>query len=298
MNHSFRFIVNPNSKDLEITSLLQYCALKNTLSELTSNNIKSLKFNENPVLFADMFTRDKQCASFTEYIKKNQSEKNDFKTEILKEDSVSLFFNAISEIDYAGSFVASRSWNSNSITLNDYTVDDLYTIFMNHEHAKKYLLKYIPKNSEDICYALLPDANDKSNDIVYDDGVINFYIIGSGYKDKKAKEEYIKLVNYVNENIDFQIFKNNGHIENTYDDLCVYTEDPTIIHKVLMNNQSIIDTMASNIFYIKHRLHSKDFYKFNVYNELQTSIENVVETYETTKKEVEDKLAVLNDLFN
>ena len=25
---------------------------------------------------------------------------------------------------------------------------------------------------------------------------------------------------------------------------------------------------------------SKDFYKFNIYNELQTSIENVVETYE------------------
>ena len=65
-----------------------------------------------------------------------------------------------------------------------------------------------------------------------------------------------------------------------------------------MNNQSIIDTMASNIFYIKHRLHSKDFYKFNIYNELQTSIENVVETYETTKKEVEDKLVALNDLFN
>jgi hypothetical protein len=64
-----------------------------------------------------------------------------------------------------------------------------------------------------------------------------------------------------------------------------------------MNNQQVIDTMASDIFYIKHRLHSKDFYKFNVCNELQTSIENVVETYETTKKETESKLAALNDLF-
>ena len=97
--------------------------------------------------------------------------------------------------------------------------------------------------------------------------------------------------------LSIQILKNNGHIENIYDELCVYTEDPTIIHNVLKNNQVIIDKMASNIHYINYILHEKYSRRSVVFNELQTSITNVVNTYESSLKETGDNLAVLNDLF-
>ena len=301
MNHSFKFIVNPNNtENIEITSLLQYCALKNSLSELTSNNIKSLKYNEYPVFFSDAIKDVKPDASFTKYIQKKQSEKNAFKTKSLKDiTAFSLFFNAISEIEYAGSFKGLRPWKYNNTAPDHYTVDDLYTIFMHYEYAKKYLLKYIPKNSEEVCYVQIPKTTttNKGVDIRYDDSFINFDIIGSKYKDKEAKEEYVRLVNCINENVDFQILKNNGHLENTYDDLCVYTEDPDIIHKVLMNNQVIIDTMVNDIFYINYRLHEKYSHRSDVFNELQSSITNVVDTYETSKKKTEDNLLTLNGLF-
>ena len=300
MNHSFKFIVNLNrTRDIEITSLLQYYALKNTLANFTSNNIKSLNYNKNPVLFSDTITNVKQDASFTKYIQKKQSERNAFKTKYLEDitDS-SLFFDAISEIEYPCSFKGPRPWKYNDIAPDYYTVDDLYTLFMRYEYAKMYLSKYIPKNSEEVCYVRIPKSDFDKPFIRYDDSFVKFDIINFNFENNEAREEYTRLVNCIKESVEVQISKNNGHIENTYDELCVYTEDPAIIHKVLMNNQKVIDTIAKYIFYINYRLHTNYFYKYDVFNELQTSIENVVETYETTKKETEDNLAVLNDLFN
>ena len=299
MNHSFKFIVHPNrTENVEITTLLQYCALKNILSNFDSNYIKSFEYNNQPVLFSDEITDVEPDASFTEYIQKKQDKRNDFISMCLdNSNDLSLFFDAISEIEYPGSFKDLRPWEYNDIVPDDYSVNDLYTIFMRYEYAKRYLSKYIPKNSEEICYAQITRNTANDIKIYYDDCYTKFTIISSNCEDEKSKEEYIKLVNCINENIDFQILKNNGHIENTYDELCVYTEDPTIIHNVLKNNQVIIDKMASNIHYINYVLHKKYSRRSVVFNELQTSITNIVNTYESTLKEIGDNLAVLNDLF-
>ena len=299
MNHSFKFIVHPNrTENVEITTLLQYCALKNILSNFDSNYIKSFGYNNQPVFFSDEITDVEPDASFTKYIQKKQDKKNDFKSMCLENSSdLSLFFDAISEIEYAGSFRDLRPWKYNNIVPDDYSVNDLYIIFMRYEYAKRYLSKYIPKNSNEVCYAQISGTTANDIKICYDDCYTKFTIISSNCKDEKSKEEYIKLVNCINENINFQILKNNGHIENTYDDLCVYTEDPTIIHRVLMNNQVIIDKMASNILHINYVLHENYSRGSVVFNELQTSITNIVNIYETSLKETEDNLAVLNDLF-
>jgi hypothetical protein len=303
MNHSFKFIVNPSDViKIEITSFLQYCALKNILSKFTSNNIKPLKNNKNLVLFDDKVTD----ASFTKYIQMTQSEKEAFKTSCLKDvNDSSLFFDAISEIEYSGSFKDLRKplepqgpleHNSNDSDEDEgYTVSNLYTIFMNHEHAKKYLLKYVPKNSEEVRYIRMHGINDSSI-IYYDDCYINFYIVDLNHEDEEDHKEYTKLVDCINTNTYLLMFMNKFHLENIYDDVCVYTEDPDTIHKVLMDNQAIIDTMASNISYMDNGLIKYYLHVYNVFNELQTSITNVANAYESTKKDVEDKLAVLKGL--
>ena len=302
MNHSFKFIVNPNdTKQIEITSFLQYCALKNTLSKLTSNNIKPLKYNKNSVLFNCDDTDIDPDASFTKYALMSQSEKDAFKTKTFKENYCSLFFNALSDNGYLENFKYRRYMRSEY--KNDapdyFTVDDLYTFFMEEQSANKYLPKYIPKDSYDICYVQIPETTtDFGVKIYYYDDSIIFDIINDIYDDKETVEEFTKLVNCINESTNLQISKNDGHIENTHDNFCVYTEDPTIINKVLMNNQVIIDTMASDISYINDKRHDEYSRKSIVYNELQTSIANVIETYESTKKEVEDKLTVLKGLFS
>ena len=300
MNHSFKFIVNPSDvREIEITSFLQYCALKNTLSKFTSNNIKSLINNKNPVIFNDEI----KDASFTEYIQMTRSERETFKTTCLKGvNDFSLFFDAISEIEYPGSFRDLRpsELNSNDSDENEgeeYTVADLYTIFMNHEHAKKYLAKYVPKNSEEVRYIKIHNINDHAL-IYYNDCYINFYVVDLNHKDSEDHKEYTKLVDCINTNTYLLMHMNKWHVENINDDICVYTEDPDTIYKVLMNNQRVIDTMASNIScmdngLIKYYLHVND-----ILNELQTSITNVANAYESTKKEAENKLAMLNGLLN
>ena len=295
MNHSFKFIVNPDDvRKIEITSFLQYCALKNTLSKFTSNNIKSLKDNRNPVLFNDEI----KDASFTEYIQMTQSEKDTFKTTCLKDvNDSSLFFDAISEIEYTGSFrdLKKPLKNDSHDSNEEFTVDDLYAIFMNHEHAKKYLSKYVPKNSEEIRYIRMHSINDSSI-IYYDDCYIKFYIVDLNHEDKEVHKEYTKLVDCINTNTYLLMHMNKWHVENIHDDLCVYTEDPTVIHEVLMNNQAIIDRMASNISYMDNRLVKYYLHVYDIFNELQTSITNVANAYESIKKEAENKLAVLNGL--
>ena len=93
MNHSFKLIVNPsNTEQVEITSLLQYCALKNILSKLTSNNIKPLDFNSNDVYFSNIITDVNPDVSFTKYALMTRSEKNNFQTETLWKIWDSLFF--------------------------------------------------------------------------------------------------------------------------------------------------------------------------------------------------------------
>ena len=301
MNHSFKFIVNPSDViKIEITSFLQYCALKNTLAKFTSNNIKSLINNKNHVIFNDKIGD----TSFTEYIQMTQSEREAFKTSCLKSvNDSSLFFDAISEIEYPGSFRDLRKpleLNSNDLDEDEdenYTVSDLYTIFMNHEYAKKYLSKYVPKNSEEVRYIKIHNINDHAL-IYYDDCYVNFYVVDLNNKGSEDHKEYTKLIDCINTNTYLLMHMNKWHVENINDDICVYTEDPDTIHEVLMNNQQIIDTMASNISYmdnglIKYYLHVND-----ILNELQTSITNVANAYESTKKEAENKLAMLNGLLN
>ena len=76
MDNSFKFIVNPkNTKQIEVTSFLQYCALKNTLSKFNSNKIKPFKTNYHSVEFRDDITKRCPEAGFTEYIQMEQSEK-------------------------------------------------------------------------------------------------------------------------------------------------------------------------------------------------------------------------------
>ena len=69
MNNSFKFIVNPkNTKQIEITSFLQYCALKNILSKFAPKYIESLDCNFNHILFSDTNKNFKPSTSFTKYI--------------------------------------------------------------------------------------------------------------------------------------------------------------------------------------------------------------------------------------
>ena len=269
MNHSFKFIVRPNRYvEIEITSLLQYCALKNILSNFDLNNIKSLKYNENHVLFSETIINADPRASFTEYILMTQSERDAFKQKTFKEEGVSLFFDAISEVEYKNSFTDLRPTDYDFYgDPFKYTVEDLYLIFMNHEHAKKYLSKYIPKNSKEIRYVDMDKNTWEDYIIRYYDNSIKFDIIDSWHKDKEVLKEYAKLINCIKRNTYFHYFKNNGHIENTYDEFCVYTEDPAIIHKVLMNNQAIIDKMANDISYINHRQHDNYSHRSIVFNE-------------------------------
>ena len=297
MNQSFKFIVNPNdTMQIEITSFLQYCALKNTLSEFTSNNIKSLINNKNHVIFNNKIGD----TSFTEYIQMTQSEREAFKTTCLKgvNDS-SLFFDAISEIEYPGSFRDLRpsELNSNdSDEYEEYTVSDLYTVFMNHEHAKKYLAKYVPKNSEEVRYIKMHNINDHAL-IYYDDCYVNFYVVDLNNKDSEDHKEYTKLIDCINTNTYLLMHMNKWYVENINDNFCVYTEDPDTIYKVLINNQRIIDTMASNISCMDNGLIKYYLHVYDILNELQTSITNVTNAYEFTKKEAENKLAVLKGLF-
>ena len=299
MNNSFKFIVNPNdTEDIEITSLLQYCALKNTLSNLTSNNIKPLKFNKNPVLFSskDIGTR------FTEYIRMSRSERNAFKTKTLDECDDSVFFDALSECERAHpGFLRRREIHKRKYkdaTQDNYTVDDLCTIFMSYD-VSEYLLKYIPEESCEICYAQISKATDNKNiNIWYEDEYIRFDIIDSVHDDTGNIEEFTKLVDYINKSVGLQISKHDGHIENTYDNLCVYTKDPAIICKVLKNNQRIINKMLCCITDINHKPCGKYSRVFDISNELQTSITNVVNAHESMKKKIKDNLTVLNDLFN
>ena len=300
MNQSFKFIVNPSdTTEIEITSLLQYCALKNTLSEFTSNNINPFIYHETPVHFSNKVTDIDSYKDFAKYIQMTRSEKDAFKTKYLENTTnFSLFFDAISEIEYTEPFTDLRpNDNNNNRSTEYYIINDLYAIFMNHEYAKKYLSKYIPKNSEEVCYAEISDF--LSNHIKYEDKFIKFYHHWFQSNDIATNDKgYTNLVKCIKENTDFQISKNNGHIENTCDDLCVYTEDPAIIHKVLVNNQAIIDKMANDISYINHRQHDNYSHRSIVFNELHTCITNVMDTCESIKKETEDNLTVLNDLIN
>ena len=300
MNNSFKFIVNPSdTTQIEITSLLQYCALKNILSEFNCKKIKSLSSKSNEVYFSRKNRNFNLGISFTTYIQKSQSERDALKTTCLEDiDEFSLFFNAISEIEYPHSFRDLRPYGLGFSTYSNYLVNDLYTIFKHREYAKKYLSKYIPKTSEEVCYAQIPKTTNKYDKIYYDDSFINFTVIEFDYKNKESDEEYIKLIKCINENVDFQFLRNKGYIENIVDDLCIYTKDPAIIHKVLMNNQSIIDTMVSDILYIHNRQQSKYSCRHVVSNELQSSITDVVNIYESRKKKAEDNLVVLNDLIN
>ena len=303
MNHSFKLIVDPcNTERVEITSFLQYCALKNTLSKLTSNNIKPLDFNSNDVCFSYKVTDVDSDTSFTKYALMTQSEKYDF-MDTLRECWDSSFFNAVSHCGDLHIFKSRRRYrevcvNDNNAVPDNFTVEDLCTIFMEYQTAKKYLAAYTPSNPEEICYAQIPKTtiNDDTT-ISYDDGYMNFIIAGFNCKNENTKE-YIKFVNCINEHIDFAMLHNCKRIANTYDDLCVYTEDPEITHKVLKNNQAIIDKMAEDIFYISLGLYGEQSYRHIIPNELQTSITNVVNTYETIVKEAGENLAALNKMIN
>ena len=303
MNNSFKFIVNPNyTYEIEITSFLQYCALKNTLSEFNSNNIKPLKNNRNPVSFSNKITNIESNVSFTKYIHMERDEKDAFKTKIFKEEGVNLFFDAISDSLYSGLC-------KNRVFLDlfhyddpDYqTVNDLYKFFTSGISAEYYLSKYIPKNSKEVCYiSMHMDYDENDNEIVdiyHDDGFIKFDIIRSENKDSEYQKEYSRIVNSIYENIDVQKIKNNGYIENTYNESCVYTEDPTIIHKVLMNNQSIINKVSSDIDYLNLRQETLCLNRYDIFIELQISIANVENSCKSAKKKVKDNLAMLNDLF-
>ena len=300
MNHSFKLIVNPSdTTEIEITSLLQYCALKNTLSELTSNNIRPLKFNRNPVLFSN----ENISTRFTEYIRMSRSERNTFKTKALDECDDSIFFDALSECECAHpGFLRRREIyrrEYKDTTQDYYTVDDLCTNFMSI-NASEYLLKYIPEDTCEVCYAEISKTNDnKDINICYEDEYISFDIIDSIHDDTGNTEEFTKLVDYIDESVGLQISKHDGHIENTCDNLCVYTKDPDIICKVLKNNQRIINEMISCITDIKsHKPCGKCSCVFDISNELQTSITNVVNARESIEKKTKDNLAALNDLFN
>ena len=301
MNNSFKFIVNSNNDEqVEITTLLQYCALKNILSKFNSNKIKPLKYNINPVLFSDKIIDDYPDASFTEYLQKEQSERDSFKTKTLKEDNVSLFFDALSNCEDSRFLTRRREIlrkEYEDTAPNYYTVEDLCMIFMNHLSAKNYLSKYIIKNSEEICYAQMSGTAEDYVDIWYDDKCIAFDIINFKCKDKEDIREFTKLVNCINESFELQFSKNNGLIADTCDDLCVYTEDPTTIREVLSNNQRIIDTTRKYINYMECTSRGRYSHIFNISNELQSSITNVINSYESRKKKIKNNSTALDGLF-
>lgn len=301
VHNSFKFIVNPCRKttEIEITSLLQYCALKNILSKFILNNIKSLKCNKNPIRFGDEVTNVYPDASFTKYVQMPQSERDSFKTKISMEFSNTLFFDALSKKECLDFFKEQKYLEQEyRDTVQDhYIVDHLYTFFMNNYRSHKYLSEYETKHPYYICYVEIPKIVDKDIDICYDDGCIHFDIINSEHNDKEDIEEFIRLINCINESIELQILKNNGHIENTYDELCVYTKDPTVIHDVLERNQLTIRDIKYNIDSLNYKPHEKYSHVFDISNELHTSIANVINTCETRKKKAEDSLTVLKGLF-
>ena len=182
MNHSFKLIVNPsNTEQVEITSLLQYCALKNILSKLTSNNIKPLDFNSNDVYFSNIITDVNPDVSFTKYALMTRSEKNNFQTETLGKIWDSLFFNALSDCGHLHIFKERRQRLRNEYTdtaPDNFTVEDLCTIFMENQPARKYLSEYIPEIPGEICYAQIPKTINNNTTICYDDNYINFIITG------------------------------------------------------------------------------------------------------------------------
>ena len=223
-----------------------------------------------------------------------------FKQKLYGKSGIVYFFNALSDCGHLHIFKERRQRLRNEYTdtaPDNFTVEDLCTIFMENQPAKKYLSEYVPEIPGEICYAQIPKTINDDTTIHYDDNYINFIIAGFNCKNENTKE-YIKFVNCINEHIDFSMLHNCKHIENTYDDLCVYTEDPDITHKVLMNNQKIIDTIAKDIYFINLYLHGDQSYRHIVSNELQTSITNVVNTYETVIKKAGENLAALKELIN
>ena len=305
MNHSFKFIVNPNNtKQVEITTLLQYCALKNTFSEFIPNNIKSMNFSGNQVYFSNKNKNFNPDISFTKYIQMEQSERDIFKTKYLNDiNAFSLFFDALSESENLNYFKERRHLrfeNKDTTSPDNYIIDDLYTVFMYHEYANRYLSKYIPKNSKEVCYVDMNKDSRGNTDILYDDNFIKFNIIGTKHNDEEIEElvnEYSSLVNCINDIIAIQISNNDGLVENTYDEFCIYTEDPNIIQKVLMNNQRIIDTTRRYIDNMKYRPCGKYSHTLDIFIELQTLITNIVNSCESSKKKAENRLAMLNNLF-
>lgn len=284
MDNSFKFIVNPkNTKQIEVTSFLQYCALKNTLSKFNSNKIKPFKFNNSYVGFRDDITKRCPEADFAEYIQMEQSEKDNF-TNSLKEEYLdpSLFYEVLAECGHL------KCLNYNPYS-DDYMVNDLFDAFSGVYKIDEYLLKYIKNRSckkiPDFVCVEIPETTDKKFEICYDDECLFFYIIYSGYDDKEDIEEFAKLINCINESTKLQISKHNGHIENTHDDICVYTSDPDVICKVLNNNNEILGRMNRYINCIKDSLLKKKSYTFDIITELQSSITNVVNAYEYIKKD-------------
>ena len=304
MSKSFRFIVEPGEKTIkiEITSLLQYCALKNILSKFILNNIKPLKCNKNPIRFGNKVTDFYPDTTFTKYVQMSKSERDSFKTKFLEENNYySLFFDVLSKNDclifFKEQIYLEEEYRDTTVP-DQYIVDHLYTFFMHCDYGYGYLSEYDSDVSYELCYVEIPKNIDKDIDICCDDEYIHFDIINSKHNDKEDIEEFVRLIKCINESIELQILKNNGHIENTYDELCVYTEDPTVIHDVLRHNQHTIRDIKYIIDSINYKQHEKYSHVFNISNELNTSIANVINTYESKKKKTEDNLTVLKGLFS
>ena len=259
MDNSFKFIVNPkNTKQIEVTSFLQYCALKNTLSKFNSNKIKPFKTNYNPVEFRDDITKRCPEADFIEYVQMEQSEKDNFTKDLKKEYlDPSLFYEVLAECEHLKCL--KRSPYS-----DDYVVNDLFDAFSGVYKIDEYLLKYTKnrccKKSQCPVCVEIPETTDKDFEICYDDECLYFGIIYSEFDDKEDIEEFAKLINCINESTKLQISKHNGHIENTHDNVCVYTSDPDVICKVLNNNNEILGKMHWYINCIKDKLLRKKCY--------------------------------------
>lgn len=169
-------------------------------------------------------------------------------------------------------------------------VNDLFDAFSGVYKIDKYLLKYTKyrgcKKIPSFVCVEIPETTDKDFEICYDDECLYFGIIYSEFDDKEDIEEFAKLINCINESTKLQISKHNGHIENTHDNVCVYTSDPDTIYKVLNNNNNeILGKMHWYINCIKDKLLRKKCYTFDIVNELQSSITNVVNAYEYIKKD-------------
>ena len=288
MDNSFKFIVNPkNTKQIEVTSFLQYCALKNTLSKFNSNKIKPFKSNYHSVDFRDDITKRCPEACFTEYIQMEQSEKDNF-TKSFKEEyrERSLFYEVLAVCGHLKSF----KYKERPPSLNYCKVEDLFDAFSGVYKIDEYLLKYTKylscnKSPGFPCIEEMPETTDKDFEICYDDESLYFGIVYSKYDDKEDIKEFAKLINCINESTKLQISKHNGHIENTHDDICVYTSDPDVICKVLNNNNEILGRMNWYINCIKDSLLKKKSYTFDIITELQSSITNIVNAYEYIKKD-------------